>query len=536
MSYHVLARKWRPRSFQEMVGQEHILRMLTNALDHQRLHHAYLFTGTRGVGKTTLARIFAKCLNCETGITSQPCGQCKTCQAIDAGKFLDLIEVDAASRTKVEDTRELLDNVQYTPSQGRFKIYLIDEVHMLSGHSFNALLKTLEEPPSYIKFLLATTDPKRLPITVLSRCLQFNLKRVPVEKITQQLSHICTEENTQFELPALESLAQAADGSMRDALSLLDQTIAFCHNNITEHDTRQMLGNTKQESIYQLLDSLSKQNGKELFDVINALAEHTPDFSQVLEDLASALHQISMAQVLTEMAPNEAIKRLATALTAEEAQLYYQIALIGRRDLPLAPTPQQGFEMAMLRMLAFSPVTQTPAHTDKVIAAPNNRASAPPKIVAAPSAQKQKETSTPTAGTNKQPTPAKTISNDWAEILPHLGLSGMAQALGANCTLTRLEAERIELALAKNHEPMLNEKLISRMEQALSQYFNKTIQLKINITDNDIYTPAKQQQQHVKTQHANATESIKNDTQVKKIIEAFDATLDVASIQAIDPA
>jgi DNA polymerase-3 subunit gamma/tau len=361
MSYQVLARKWRPRSFQAMVGQEHILRMLTNALDDQRLHHAYLFTGTRGVGKTTLARIFAKCLNCESGITSKPCDTCATCQAIDAGKFLDLIEVDAASRTKVEDTRELLENVQYTPTQGRFKIYLIDEVHMLSGHSFNALLKTLEEPPTYVKFLLATTDPKRLPITILSRCLQFNLNHVPVEKIAQQLAHVCTMENIKFELPALQLIAQAADGSMRDALSLLDQTIAFCRDNITTADTQCMLGSVEQDALFHLLDALAKQDGKQLLTEITHLSERAPDFNQLLEDLLSTLHKISVTQVIQD-APetNEQIKQFAQCFSAEDIQLYYQIALIGRRDLPLAPTPQQGFEMALLRMLAFRPSTAEP--------------------------------------------------------------------------------------------------------------------------------------------------------------------------------
>src|SRR5579872_6352434 len=293
MSYQVLARKWRPRTFQEMVGQEHILRMLTNALDNQRLHHAYLFTGTRGVGKTTLARIFAKSLNCETGITSKPCDICKTCQAINAGKFLDLIEVDAASRTRVEDTRELLDNVQYTPTQGRYKIYLIDEVHMLSGHSFNALLKTLEEPPAYVKFLLATTEPKRLPVTILSRCLQFNLTHVSVEKIANHLAHICTTEQIAFDTNALQLLAQAANGSLRDALSLLDQTIAFCSMNITLAETQIMLGSIDQNVIFRLLRALAEHNGTQLLTEITELAKHGPDFNQVLEDLLSVLHNIS---------------------------------------------------------------------------------------------------------------------------------------------------------------------------------------------------------------------------------------------------
>ena len=359
MSYQVLARKWRPRHFQQMVGQEHILRMLTNALEEQRLHHAYLFTGTRGVGKTTLARILAKCLNCETQITATPCGICKNCTAIDAGRFLDLIEVDAASRTRVEDTRELLDNVHYQPAQGRYKIYLIDEVHMLSGHSFNALLKTLEEPPPYVIFLLATTDPKRLPITVLSRCLQFNLKRVSPEQIGKHLEHICTSENIPFETPALQLLAKAADGSMRDALSLLDQTIAFCRGKITTTDTRQMLGSIDQTHLFRILNALAEQDGKQLLAEVANLVEYAADFYQVLEDLLSLLHRISLLQVISDLPEQvESIRQLAKRFTPEETQLYYQIALIGRKDLPLAPHPTQGFEMILLRMLAFQPKGQ----------------------------------------------------------------------------------------------------------------------------------------------------------------------------------
>lgn len=356
MSYQVLARKWRPKNFQEIVGQEHVLRMLTNALDNQRLHHAYLFTGTRGVGKTTLARILAKCLNCEQGISGSPCGQCNICEAVDSGRFLDLIEIDAASRTKVEDTREILDNVQYAPSQGRYKIYLIDEVHMLSGHSFNALLKTLEEPPAHVKFLLATTDPKRLPITILSRCLQFNLKRIPVEQIEQQLQQICEKENITFEASALGLLAHSADGSIRDALSLLDQAIAFCRSHITSKQTREMLGSIEHDALYRLLEALAKKEGLALLTEIRQLTEHTPDFNQVLEDLLSLLHQLSLAQLIGEASDHtESIKSLANHFSAEEIQLYYQIALIGRRDLPFAPTPAQGFEMTMLRMFAFTP-------------------------------------------------------------------------------------------------------------------------------------------------------------------------------------
>lgn len=518
MSYQVLARKWRPQNFQSMVGQEPILRMLMNALEQQRLHHAYLFTGTRGVGKTSLARIFAKCLNCETGITPNPCGTCGTCLAIDAGKFLDLMEIDAASRTKVEDTRELLENVQYPPTQGRFKVYLIDEVHMLSGHSFNALLKTLEEPPAHVKFLLATTDPKRLPITVLSRCLQFNLKRVPVDKIAQQLNHICTTEAISFEPNALELLAEAADGSMRDALSLMDQAIAYCGQTVTEHDTRLMLGNLEQDVLFRLLDALAAQDGKQLLQEINQLADYAPDFNQALEDLLSLLHQISVAQLVPEACSNEAIKQYANLFTAEDIQLYYQVALIGRRDLPYAPSPQQGFTMIMLRMLAFVPVTQ---ETKTIISKPAAPIAAAPQTV--------------TAAKKPQPaTSATPVANDWSSILAQLGLSGMSQALAANCSVVTLTDNKIELALHEKHAPMLNKKLAERIAQAIDQYFKKPMNLDIKIAKAEIHTPAKQQQQEHDIRQANATESIKNDTQIQKIMDMFDATLDLGSIKAID--
>ncbi len=504
MSYQVLARKWRPRSFQAMVGQEHVLRMLINALDNQRLHHAYLFTGTRGVGKTTLARLLAKCLNCETGITSTPCDQCSTCQAVDAGRLLDLIEVDAASRTKVEDTRELLENVQYGPSQGRFKIYLIDEVHMLSGHSFNALLKTLEEPPPHVKFLLATTDPKRLPITILSRCLQFNLKRVPIEKITQQLQHICNTENITYEIPALQHIAQAADGSMRDALSLLDQAIAFCREKITAQDTRLMLGSIEQDYIFNLLNALADHDGKKLLDIINQLTEQAPDFHQVLEDLLSILHQMSIAQIVPDqLEQNAPIKQLMTRFSAEDIQLYYQIALIGRRDLAFAPNPQHGFEMIMLRMLAFKPVT----------------------------IKKTASQPTPIPTTPIKPEPA----NNWSDILSKLALSGLTHTLAVNCTLEKITDRVVTLSLSEKHESLLNKKLTERIEQALVSHFNKPLKLEIKITSAAIHTPAKAQQQEQEARQATATEAIKSDVHVQKIMDLFDATLDAGSIKAIDP-
>lgn len=360
MSYQVLARKWRPRIFREMVGQEHVLKALINALDHNRLHHAYLFTGTRGVGKTTIARILAKCLNCETGVSSEPCGTCSACVEISEGRFVDLIEVDAASRTKVEDTRELLDNVQYAPTRGRYKIYLIDEVHMLSSHSFNALLKTLEEPPEHVKFLLATTDPQKLPVTILSRCLQFNLKNMSPERIVGHLQGILDQEVIPFEEAALWLLARSADGSMRDALSLTDQAISHGGGKVVEHDVASMLGTIDHKLIQELMDGLICQNGESILTAVAHFAEHAPDYSAALADLLALLHRVAIAQALPEAVDNSYGDRrevldFAQRLTPEDVQLFYQIALMGRRDLPLAADQRSGFEMALLRMLAFKP-------------------------------------------------------------------------------------------------------------------------------------------------------------------------------------
>ncbi len=371
MSYQVLARKWRPRRFVEMVGQEHVLRALVNALDEDRLHHAYLFTGTRGVGKTSIARLFAKSLNCEQGVSSEPCGQCSACVEIAEGRFVDLIEVDAASRTKVEDTRELLENVQYAPTQGRYKVYLIDEVHMLSGHSFNALLKTLEEPPPHIKFLLATTDPQKLPVTILSRCLQFNLKNLMPERIVEHLSYVLGEESIQFDDAALWLLARSAEGSMRDALSLTDQSIAFGAGAVNEADVRAMLGTIDHRIVFELLEALVSQNGKEMMDQVQRMSEFTPDYSGVLAELISILHRIALAQVVPDAIDNalgdqQQVQSLASRMRAEEVQLYYQIALNGRKDLPMVPQPREGLEMTLLRMLAFRPVDQRPV--DKPVA------------------------------------------------------------------------------------------------------------------------------------------------------------------------
>ncbi|MCT8189695.1 DNA polymerase III subunit gamma/tau [Pseudomonas monteilii] len=397
MSYQVLARKWRPRSFREMVGQAHVLKALINALDNQRLHHAYLFTGTRGVGKTTIARIIAKCLNCETGITSTPCGTCSVCREIDEGRFVDLIEIDAASRTKVEDTRELLDNVQYAPSRGRFKVYLIDEVHMLSTHSFNALLKTLEEPPPYVKFILATTDPQKLPATILSRCLQFSLKNMSPERVVEHLSHVLAGENVPFEPDALWLLGRAADGSMRDAMSLTDQAIAFGEGKVLAADVRAMLGSLDHGQVYGVLQALLEGDARALLEAVRNLAEQGPDWAGVLAEMLNVLHRVAIAQALPEAVDNgqgdrERVLALASALPAEDVQFYYQMGLIGRRDLPLAPDPRGGFEMVLLRMLAFRPADTDeapkpvlkPAGISQATADPATPVAAPAVAVAPP--------------------------------------------------------------------------------------------------------------------------------------------------------
>ncbi len=398
MSYLALARKWRPTKFSQVVGQAHVLTALENALQQNRLHHAYLFSGTRGVGKTTIGRLFAKGLNCETGITSMPCGKCAACQEIDQGRFVDLLEIDAASRTKVEDTRELLDNVQYKPARGRFKVYLIDEVHMLSRHSFNALLKTLEEPPEYVKFLLATTDPQKLPVTILSRCLQFHLKPITIEGIERQLIHVLDEEQVSYDHRALSLIAHAADGSMRDALSLTDQAIALGNNRVSSDTVSHMLGTIDSDQALHLIHAISSKQAQAVVDCVGSLAGNGVEWDVLLQTVASQLHRIAMYQMLPatldkSLPDAEKIQLLSQALTPEDVQLFYQIAIKGRKDLPLSPTPRIGLEMTLLRMVAFRP-QQVPVFSEistqvPVVSQPAGPAAAP---VAKESQPKQAET------------------------------------------------------------------------------------------------------------------------------------------------
>lgn len=517
MSYQVLARKWRPRAFKDMVGQEHILRMLANALEQKRIHHAYLFTGTRGVGKTTIARILAKCLNCETNVTATPCDICPTCKAIDAGQFLDLYEVDAASRTKVEDTRELLDNVLYPPTQGRYKVYLIDEVHMLSNHSFNALLKTLEEPPEHVKFLLATTDPKKLPITILSRCLQFHLKRITPEQIAGHLEHICKAENITYEAPALEKLAKAADGSMRDALSILDQAIAYGHGAVMKQEVNHMLGSMAQDDLLPLIEAIAAQDGKQLLTKIAHLAEQAPDFSDVLEEMISCLHRTALAQIIPDAVAEPSIKQLAQQISAEDVQLYYQIALLGRRDLAYSPSPQQGFEMTLLRMLAFKP----------------GIAKSQPALSTAATTSKPTTNTSSTKPPTQQPDSNAFSQNhihEWREMIPKLGLTGMTLALASNCALEKIEGNKVTLTIGANHFAMANASSKDRLAEALSRLLNQTVTLEINKSETEILTPSKQQQQEQNSHLASAKTTIMNDPKVKQLIEMYDATVEISLV------
>ncbi len=543
MSYQVLARKWRPRNFSEMVGQEHVLRALINALDNDRLHHAFLFTGTRGVGKTTIARILAKSLNCEKGVSSTPCGQCSACTEIDEGRFIDLIEVDAASRTKVDETRELLDNVQYTPSRGRYKVYLIDEVHMLSNHSFNALLKTLEEPPPHVKFLLATTDPQKLPVTILSRCLQFNLKRLPMALIAQHLGRILTEEGIPQDPAALTLLARGADGSVRDALSLLDQAIAFGSGKVLADDVRSMLGTIEQTHIHDLIAALADGNAAAVLARIEQLAEFTPDFAGVLGELLTTLQRIAVAQAVPDAfddsyGDREQILQHAQRIGPEDLQLFYQIALIGRRDLPLAPDPRGGFEMIMLRMLAFRPasagtVTITaaanrPATTGNKPKAPSGAASPSAAVAAAP----QAVAAVPAAPQAKvAPAPAQ---NDWAGIVAALNLRGIAQQLAANCALQKRDADAIHLTLDAAHSQLHSKQQEERLQQALQDYFGTPLRLVLQVGAPDNETPAQRAARETAERQQAAQQAIEQDPGVRALQDAFNARIQPDTVRPVD--
>ncbi|MFQ5487779.1 MAG: DNA polymerase III subunit gamma/tau [Gammaproteobacteria bacterium] len=553
MSYQVLARKWRPRSFTEMVGQAHVLRALINALDNDRLHHAFLFTGTRGVGKTTIARILAKSLNCEQGVSSRPCGECAACREIDEGRFVDLIEVDAASRTKVEDTRELLENVQYAPTRGRYKVYLIDEVHMLSKHSFNALLKTLEEPPPHIKFLLATTDPQRLPVTILSRCLQFNLKRLPLQQIRDHLAQVLEQEGIVAEGTALSLIARAADGSMRDALSLLDQAIAYGGGDLQETEVRAMLGSIDQSFVVELLEALAGGDGAALLATVARAAAHSFDFGELLDGLISTLQRVALAQLVPdavddEEGDREQILSLAQRLAREDVQLYYQIAVMGRRDLPHVPDARGGFEMILLRMLAFRPappttavvggggmVTDRPVAASRPPAAASTPAAAPSPV---PAEDRGKDSRSRQGGSASPSVPpaaaAAGTGSEWGQILEALQLTGLLREMASHCVLTARDPQHLCLVLDAAHAHLLSRQREQQLEQALQRHFGAELKLEISAATPTEETPAARQARRQGERMAAAVEAIENDNGVKALQETFNARIIPETIQPVD--
>lgn len=522
MTHQVLARKWRPKKFKDLIGQTHIIQALTHGLNANRLHHAYLFTGTRGVGKTTIARIIAKCLNCEQGMNATPCGECPTCIDIENGRFVDLIEIDAASKTKVEDTREVLDNVMYAPVRGRFKIYLIDEVHMLSGHSFNALLKTLEEPPEHVIFLLATTDPQKLPITVLSRCLQFQLKALTPEQITPHLQHVLQAEKIPAESEALTLIAQAAHGSMRDALSLLDQAIATGNGEVKNTTTTDMLGFQGQQLILPLAQAVLIQDITEALSISKKLEALAADFNYILDELISLFHNISIKQFSPNFATSGFIvsdadyAKLVTLCTPEDLQLFYQIAIHAKRDLPLAPTHSIGFEMALLRMMAF----RIESHTTSNVAPKKPAASQPTSASDLKSHVAQEAP--------KIEIKAESSSSDgWHDILKLLGLTAFAKTLAEHLHFERREDNHFYFSLEEKNAPMLQERHRQKIAEALTQHFKIPINISVQIgkTDQSQNSAIEERQEALSKRQESALNNFREDKTLQKILTTYDGKM-----------
>ena len=539
MAYQVLARKWRPKTFQEVVGQKHVLKALIHALDSNRLHHAYLFSGTRGVGKTTLGRIFAKSLNCERGVSANPCGQCSSCTEIDEGRFVDLLEVDAASRTKVDETRELLENVQYAPTRGRYKVYLIDEVHMLTTHSFNALLKTLEEPPPHVKFVLATTDPQKLPITILSRCLKFNLKAISADNISEHMRYILQQEKIDAESSALKLIARSATGSMRDALSLLDQAIAHGNGSVSDESVREMLGTIERKEIFRILKALVSNEPKNLLEEAQRLAADGVIFSSVLSELVSVLHMMAIAQVAPDVLEDssEEIISLASQMDAEDIQLYYQIALMGQKDLLLAPDPRAGFEMTLLRMYAFKP--DDSSATEQYIKVSQ------PKTTVAPAVPKGKPELTKLRSSmvtnERQPkqhsvstAPANQGVQPWEAVVNQLPISGIVKQLAANSVFIGKENGVVSLKLNPVNTHLAGESIMNRLQQALSQHYQEEIKIRIVEEKVTEETPAIKEARQQEKALQDAITSMSSDPNIVAIEQTFNAKLDPNSVKLID--
>jgi DNA polymerase-3 subunit gamma/tau len=544
----VLARKWRPKSFSELTGQDHVVKALTNALERQRLHHAYLFTGTRGVGKTTIARILAKALNCESGITATPCGKCGACIEIDGGRFVDLIELDAASNTQVDSMRELLENALYAPTYGRYKVYIIDEVHMLSKSAFNAMLKTLEEPPDHVKFVLATTDPQKIPVTVLSRCLQFNLKQIPPSLIANHLTHVLEQEQISGDAMSTQLLARAAQGSMRDALSMLDQAIAFGEGTVSESSVRIMLGAIDQGYLYDLLDALVRKDGSQMLMLADAMEARSLSFDAALQDLAALLHQLALAQTVPQaisedLPEHERIFTLAKTFTPEEIQLFYQIALHGRSDLSLAPDEYAGFTMTLMRMLAFVPgdaadgarkpvltasATTTPSRTlDVIKKGPSTVKQSTAVLTEPPIAV---PSIVPTDATSDHVTP---FDGDWPTLVSQLKLSGMTRMLAQNCEVKSVSDNEIELCVPEPHRHLLEKAYQDKMKAAMSEHYGKPMRLKFSVGSVTGMTPAELENREKQAKQSQAIAAIETDPFVRELVENFDARLIVSSIKPI---
>jgi DNA polymerase-3 subunit gamma/tau len=554
-----LARKWRPRSFEQMVGQEHVVRALSNALAQNRLHHAYLLTGTRGVGKTTLARVVAKALNCETGITAKPCGVCSACVEIDSGRFVDLLELDAASNTQVDNMRELLENALYMPTRGRFKVYIIDEVHMLSRSAFNAMLKTLEEPPAHVKFILATTDPQKVPVTVLSRCLQFNLKQIPTRQIRDRLEHILGEEGVQFEAVALDRIARAAQGSLRDALSLLDQAIAHGGGQVVEESVRSMLGAVDRSYLHAIVEALSQRDGPRLFALADEMQERSLNFEAALQDLASLLHRIALAQMVPGALDNddperEVVRALGAAISAEDLQLYYQIALQGRADFAVAPDDYAAFTMPLLRMLAFTPGSPgeprpaseaAPARQTQTVSRTPSKAARVEHATAAPVFQPSAEAAhAPTAAATERPaadpvapesfTPTPGEKLDWLALIAGLKLGGMARMLAQHSELIAHDADRMELRVPEAHRHLLEKPYRDKLQGAVEEHFKRRVRLEFTLGEATGNTPAERADQERQTRQRDAIAAIDRDPFVRELVEDFDARVIDESIRPLE--
>ena len=541
MSYQVLARKWRPRDFDSLVGQEHVVRALGNGLSEGRLHHAFLFTGTRGVGKTTIARILAKALNCEQGVTAKPCGECAHCTAIDQGRFVDLLEIDAASRTKVDDTREILDNVQYAPARGRYKVYLIDEVHMLSTHSFNALLKTLEEPPEHVKFVLATTDPQKIPVTILSRCMQFNLKRLEVEQISSQLGFILGEEGIDADSGALLLLARAADGSMRDGLSLLDQALAAGSGKLELSAVEDMLGTVEQRHLTTIVEALIENDVSAALDAVAEVFGLARDLGRLLDDLAEMLHRIALIQQVPDYRDDsrtdwEQLSSLAVRLDPEDVQLFYQIAVTGRRDLGLAPSMRTGCEMTLLRMFAFEPA-QAQAAVDSESGESRSAGSAAPSVrEPEPVPRAAAEPAAESDGQNRQAGSTELAPETWPKVLKSLPLNGSVRAVAGMLALAKVDSNRLEFRLARDDLQMVTDRFKASLARAINDATGLERRLDFRPVDdeNELTTPARLDDDERARRQADAEAAVAEDPVIRRMRDQFDAEVVPGSVRPAD--